>query len=70
MGRRSGSDPELLWLWGRLAATAPVGPLAWEPPYASGSLVGRQVKDPELSLQPWLRFDSWPRNFCIPLGMV
>ena len=28
--------PALPWLWGRLAATAPIGPLAWEPPYAVG----------------------------------
>ena len=27
-------DPLLLWLWCRLAATVPIGPLAWEPPYA------------------------------------
>ena len=27
----------MLWLWHRLAATAPIGPLAWEPPYASGA---------------------------------
>ena len=24
----------LLWLWRRPAATAPIRPLAWEPPYA------------------------------------
>ena len=35
VGRRRGSDPELLWLWHRLVATAPIGPLAWEPPYAA-----------------------------------
>ena len=29
-------DPELLWLCYRPAATAPIGPLAWEPAYASG----------------------------------
>jgi len=29
-------DPALLWLWHRLAATAPIRPLAWEPPCASG----------------------------------
>jgi len=23
--------------WHRLAATAPIGPLAWEPPYAAGA---------------------------------
>ena len=27
-------DLALLWLWCRLAATAPTRPLAWEPPYA------------------------------------
>ena len=27
-------DRALLWLWCRLAATAPIGPLAWEFPYA------------------------------------
>ena len=26
----------LLWLWWRLAAIAPIPPLAWEPPYAVG----------------------------------
>ena len=34
VGRRRGSDLALLWLWCRLAATAPIRPLAWEPPYA------------------------------------
>ena len=34
MGHRFGSDAELLWLWRRPEATAPIGPLAWEPPYA------------------------------------
>ena len=36
-GHRHSSDPALLWLWCRLAATAPIGPLAWEPPYAVGA---------------------------------
>ena len=27
----------MLWLWHRLAATAAIGPLAWEPPYAAGT---------------------------------
>ena len=30
-GHRCGSDPTLLWLWHRLASTAPTGPLAWDP---------------------------------------
>ena len=37
VGCRLGSDPALLWLWRRLAATAPIRPLAWEPPYAAGA---------------------------------
>ena len=33
-----GSIPGLfrVLLWSRLAASAPIGPLAWEPPYAMG----------------------------------
>ena len=27
----------MLWLWSRLAATAPIGPLAREPPCATGA---------------------------------
>ena len=34
---RHGSNPALLWLWRRPAATALIGPLAWEPPYAAGA---------------------------------
>ena len=35
VGRRHGSDSALPWLWRRPAATAPIRPLAWEPPYAA-----------------------------------
>ena len=37
IGCRCSSDPALLWLWCRPAATALIQPLAWEPPYAAGS---------------------------------
>ena len=30
-------DLALLWLWCRPVATAPIRPLAWEPPYATGA---------------------------------
>ena len=30
-------DLALPWLWCRPVATAPIRPLAWEPPYAMGS---------------------------------
>ena len=36
VGCRHGSDPTLLWLWHRPMATAPIRPLASEPPYAMG----------------------------------
>ena len=36
VGQRRSSDPALLWLWLRPAATALIGPLVWEPPYAMG----------------------------------
>ena len=35
VGHRRGLDPALLWLWHRLAAAAPIQPLAWEPPNAT-----------------------------------
>ena len=38
------NDPALLWLWCRLAATAPILPLAWEPPYAMGEAIESQKK--------------------------
>ena len=36
----------LLRLWCRPVATAPIGPLAWEPPYAAGAALekARQKK--------------------------
>ena len=34
-GHRRGLEPTLLWLWHRPGATAPIRPLAWEPPYAA-----------------------------------
>ena len=42
VGCRRGSDPALLWLWCGPAATTPIQPLAWEPPYASSEALKRQ----------------------------
>ena len=44
VGRRRGSDPALLWFWHRLAATAPIRLLAWEPPYAAGAALKKAKK--------------------------
>jgi len=45
-GRRFGSDPVSLWLWCRLAVVAPIQPLAWEGPYATGAELKRKKKNP------------------------
>ena len=42
VGRRPGSDPELLWLWRKPAAIALTRPLAWELPHATGATLKRQ----------------------------
>ena len=46
VGHRRGSDPALLWLWCRPVATAPIQPLACEPPYAaSAALKSKEKKE-------------------------
>ena len=37
-------NPALLWLRCRLAATASIRPLAWEPPYRTGVALKKQTK--------------------------
>jgi len=37
VGHQCGSDLALVWLWHRLAAEAPIQPLAWELPCAEGA---------------------------------
>ena len=39
---RRGSDLVLLWLWHRPVGTAPIRPLAWEPPYAMDAALKRK----------------------------
>ena len=38
-------DLVLLWLWHRLAATAPIRPLAWEPPHEAGEALEKKTKE-------------------------
>ena len=42
VGYRHSLYPLLLWLWCRLEAVAPTGPLAFEPPYAADVALKRQ----------------------------
>ena len=59
IGHRYGSAPVLLWLWHRLAAVAPIGPLAWEPPYAAGVALKRQKdKKKKKCSEPWFKIKS------------
>ena len=44
IGLRYDSDLALLWLWRRLAAVAPIRPLAWELPCAVGVALKKQNK--------------------------
>ena len=45
VGHRRGSGPSLLWLWPpRLAAAAPILPLAWELPYAASAALEANKK--------------------------
>ena len=46
VGHRHSSDLALLlaWLWCRSAAVAPIGPLAWELPYAAGAALKRKKR--------------------------
>ena len=52
VGRRRGLDPALPWLWLRLVATAPIRPLAWEPPWehGSGPRKGKKTKKKKKSI--------------------
>jgi len=59
VGCRRGSDLVLLWLWRRPAAIAPIGPLAWESPYAVGAALEkakRQKKKIIIDLQCCVSF--------------
>ena len=44
VGRRHDTDLAWLWLWCRLAAAAPIPPLAWELPDAAGVALKKKGK--------------------------
>ena len=44
VGHRRSLDQALLCLWCRLAAIAPIRPLAWEPTYAASAALKRKRK--------------------------
>ena len=52
VGRGRGSDPGLLWLWHRPAATPPIQPILWEPPYAVGVALKDKKKNKDSGNKP------------------
>ena len=66
VGHRRGSDPMMLWLWLRPAATSLIGPLAWEPPYATG-VAQENGKKTKKKLFPiilvWFQERNMPSSF-------
>ena len=65
VGHRRSSGPALLWLWRRPAAAAPIGPLAWESPYAVGAALKRQkTKDKSKTKQNKIKKtpQAYPRH--------
>ena len=61
VGHRCSSDPALLWLWYRPVATAPIRPLAWKPPYATGAALKskRQKKKTENENSGYIMSTMW-----------
>ena len=58
VGRRRSSNLALLWLWCRPAATALIGPLAWEPPYATGAAL-EKAKNKTTKKALWMMGTVW-----------
>ena len=53
-------DLVLLWLWRRLAAVVPIGPLAWKPPYTMGVALKRKKKRKKKEIE---NLESTPHHF-------
>ena len=71
-GGRGGLDLVLLWLWQRLAATAPIGPLAWEPPYATGAALEKTKKKKRKKLKQlkWPSLENVLNKCCYPVHSI
>ena len=56
-------DLALLWLWHRLVSTAPIRPVAWDPPCAMGVALKTKTKKTQNRCER-----TWPGNRDKPLG--
>ena len=57
VGHRRDLDLVLLWPWHRPEATDPIGPLAWEPPYAGGAAL--EMAKRQIYIYIYISFDVW-----------
>ena len=62
VGHRHSSDPALLWLWYRLAAAAPIQPLAWELPHAAGAALKAKTNKIKVQLRYMRKIVKRARN--------
>ena len=69
VGRTCGSDPALLWLWCRPAAAAPIGSLAWEPPYAEGAALKKQKGKKEKKKKSLFKKSRLQHSCCGTMGL-
>ena len=58
VGHRRGSGLALLWPWRSPAATAPIRPLAWEPPYATGAALEETKRQKKKKKKDYLTIDN------------
>ena len=59
VGCRGGLDPELLQLWFRPVATAPIRPLSWEPPYAVGAALEKTKRQKKKKKKKEVKTNNW-----------
>ena len=57
---RGNLDTELLWVWHRPVATAPIGPLASEPQYATDAAIKRPEKQTNKKKKQESRISYFP----------
>ena len=65
VSHRHGSDLVLLWLWYRPGATAPIPPLAREPPYAAGTALKRQKEEEGTTRRSHALSHCFSETFCL-----
>ena len=71
VGHRPCSDPALLWLWHRPAATALIRPLAWEPPYAPGAALEKAKRQKTKNKkQKYAKPEAWSPEGCADYSWI